>query len=84
MQDRQSLQTTLAGAQLLVLIIGIIAAMTTIGRRDAQIGRNIEDLRELRSITEDLLKTSISVQISDRYQNEQLARLLERIARLEG
>ena len=84
MQDRQSLQTTLAGAQLLVLIIGIIAAMTTIGRRDAQIGRNIEDLRELRSITEDLLKTSISVQISDRYQNEQLARLLERIERLEG
>tara|TARA_R110002012_G_scaffold254485_1_gene433548 strand:- start:487 stop:741 length:255 start_codon:yes stop_codon:yes gene_type:complete len=84
MQDKQSLQTTLQGAQLLVLIIGIIAAMTTIGRRDAQIGRNIEDLRELRNITEDLLKTSISVQISDQYQNEQLARLLERIERLEG
>lgn len=58
--------------------------MTTIGRRDAQIGRNIEDLKELRNITEDLLKTSISVQISDQYQNEQLARLLERVARLEG
>ena len=84
MQDKQSLQTTLQGAQLLVLIIGIIAAMTTIGRRDAQIGRNIEDLRELRNITEDLLKTSISVQISDQYQNEQLARLLERLERLEG
>tara|TARA_S200002703_G_scaffold90203_2_gene77811 strand:+ start:1934 stop:2107 length:174 start_codon:yes stop_codon:yes gene_type:complete len=56
----------------------------TIGKRDAQIGRNIEDLRELRMITEDLLKTSISVQISDQYQNEQLARLLERITRLEG
>lgn len=82
MQDKH-LQTTLAGAQLLVLIIGIIAAMTTIGRRDAQIGRNIEDLRELRNITEDLLKTSISVQISDQYQNEQLDRLLERIERLE-
>tara|TARA_R100000544_G_scaffold29958_1_gene16260 strand:- start:76 stop:330 length:255 start_codon:yes stop_codon:yes gene_type:complete len=84
MHDKQNLQTTLQGAQLLVLIIGIIAAMTTIGRRDAQIGRNIEDLRELRNITEDLLKTSISVQISDQYQNEQLARLLERITRLEG
>ena len=68
---------------MLVLIIGIIAAMTTIGRRDAKIGRNIEDLRELRNITEDLLKTSISVQISDQYQNEQLDRLLERIERLE-
>lgn len=84
MQSRHSLQTTIQGAQLLVLVIGIIAAMTTIGRRDAQIGRNIEDLRELRNITEDLLKTSISVQISDQYQNEQLARLLERVARLEG
>ena len=84
MHDKPNLQTTLQGAQLLVLIIGIIAAMTTIGRRDAQIGRNIEDLRELRNITEDLLKTSISVQISDQYQNEQLAQLLERITRLEG
>ena len=65
-------------------MIGIVAAFMTIGKRDAQIGRNIEDLRELRMITEDLLKTSISVQISDQYQNEQLARLLERITRLEG
>ena len=58
--------------------------MTTIGRRDAQISRNIEDISELRKISEDILKASISSQFADQYQNEQLQSLLIRIDKLEG
>jgi hypothetical protein len=58
--------------------------MTTIGRRDAQITRNIEDISELRKISEDVLKASIASQFADQYQNEQLQSLLIRIEKLEG
>jgi hypothetical protein len=78
------LTTTLLGAQLIVLIIGIVTAVLTIGRRDAQIERNIQDITDLRGISEDLLKASISVQMSLQFHDEQLAALYERIERLEG
>ena len=78
------LNTTIQAAQLLVLIVGIAAALLTIGRRDAHIQRNIQDIAELRSISEDLLKASISVQMSLQYHDEQLAKLYARIERLEG
>jgi len=78
------INTTLQGAQLIVLIIGIIAAVLTIGRRDAQIERNIQDITDLRGISEDLLKATISVQMSLQFHDEQLAALYERIERLEG
>tara|TARA_E500000305_G_scaffold107805_2_gene108552 strand:- start:750 stop:1007 length:258 start_codon:yes stop_codon:yes gene_type:complete len=78
------INTTLQGAQLIVLIIGIVAAVLTIGRRDAQIERNIQDITDLRGISEDLLKATISVQMSLQFHDEQLAALYERIERLEG
>ena len=78
------INTTLQGAQLIVLIIGIVAAVLTIGRRDAQIERNIQDITDLRGISEDLLKATISVQMSLQFHDEQLASLYERIERLEG
>ena len=55
-----------------------------IGKRDAHIERNIQDITDLRGISEDLLKTSISVQMSLQFHDEQLAALYERIERLEG
>ena len=82
--QNNGLNTTLLGAQLIVLIIGIVAAVLTIGRRDAQIERNIQDITDLRGISEDLLKASISVQMSLQFHDEQLAALYERIERLEG
>ena len=81
---KTGINTTLQGAQLIVLIIGIITAVLTIGRRDAQIERNIQDITNLRGISEDLLKTTISVQMSLQFQDKQLAALYERIERLEG
>jgi hypothetical protein len=65
-------------------VIGIIAAITTIGRRDAHVERNIQDIRDLRGISEDLVKTSISLQMSLQFHDEQLTALYERIERLEG
>lgn len=57
--------------------------MVSIGKRDAQLERNIEDIAELRSISSDVLKASIGSQITDTWQNEQLQKLLNRIEKLE-
>ena len=82
--DSNGINTTLQGAQLIVLIIGILTAVLMIGKRDAHIERNIQDITDLRGISEDLLKTSSSVQMSLQFHDEQLAALYERIERLEG
>ena len=82
--NRVNIQTIVQSAQLLVLIIGIATAMLAIGRRDQQIDQNVQDIRGLRNISEDLLKTSIASQMSDEFQNEQLKALLRRIEKLEN
>ena len=85
MNDRsQGLSTTLQTLQLIVLVVGLLAVVLSIGRRDAQIDRNIQDITHLRKISEDLLKTTISVQMSLQFHDEQLSALYERIERLEG
>lgn len=68
----------------MTLIIGIVCAVMVLGKRDAHIARNIQDIKELRLISEDLLKTSISVQMTNKFQEQQLAALLDRVHRLEG
>jgi hypothetical protein len=83
MQNNRKLQTQIQGAQLIVLILGIAGVMVSIGKRDAQLERNIEDIAELRSISSDVLKASIGSQITDTWQNEQLQKLLNRIEKLE-
>ena len=82
--NRENIQTIVQSAQLFVLIIGIATAMLAIGRRDQQIAQNVQDIGELRNISEDLLKTSIRTQISDEFQNGQLSSLLRRIEKLES
>jgi hypothetical protein len=82
--NRENIQTIVQSAQLIVLIIGIGTAMLAIGRRDQQINQNVQDIGELRNISEDLLKTSIASQMSDEFQNEQLRALLRRIEKLES
>lgn len=82
--NRENIQTIVQSAQLIVLIVGIGTAMLAIGRRDQQINQNVQDIGELRNISEDLLKTSIASQMSDEFQNEQLRALLRRIEKLES
>ena len=82
--DKVTTQTAIQTLQLIVLIVGIGAAVVTVGRRDAEIGRNIQDIAELRKISVDLMRTSISHQMADEYQNRQLMELLARIERLES
>ncbi len=88
MQDQNNnnnkLNTTIQSLQLVTLIIGIVCAVMVLGKRDAHIARNIQDIKELRLISEDLLKTSISVQMTNKFQEQQLAALLDRVHRLEG
>tara|TARA_R110001599_G_scaffold326998_1_gene539667 strand:- start:287 stop:544 length:258 start_codon:yes stop_codon:yes gene_type:complete len=84
MSDKtNSLTTTLLGLQLIVLVIGILTVVLSVGRRDAHIERNIQDITDLRGISEDLLKTSISVQMSLQFHDAQLTALYERIEHLE-
>ena len=82
--SRDQFQTFLQTCQLIALVIGIAAAMLAIGRRDAQIDQNVQDISELRNISEDLLRTSIASQMSDEFMSEQLKSLLRRIEKLES
>jgi len=81
--DKQTTQTSIQALQLVALIVGILTVTVSIGRRDAEIGRNIQDIHELRKISQDLLRTSISHQMTDEFQNRQLLDLLTRIEKLE-
>lgn len=83
-ENKVQFNTAIQSLQLLTLVIGVIAVVVMLGRRDAQLSRNIEDISELRRISGDLIEASIGVQISNKYQDEQLAALLERVRRLEG
>lgn len=82
--DRQTVQTAVQTCQLIALIVAIAMVAVNMGRRDAQIGRNIQDIHELRQISHDLLRTSITNQMTDEYQNRELVVLLSRIEKLES
>ena len=82
--DKQTTQTLIQAMQLVALVIAILTVTISIGRRDAEIGRNIQDINELRKISQDLLRTSISQQMTDEFQNRQLMELLTRIEKLES
>ena len=82
--DKHTTQTTIQAFQLIALIVGIAVVVISIGRRDAEIGRNIQDIHELRKISQDLLRASISHQMADEFQNRQLMDLLQRIEKLES
>ena len=57
--DTSSLAVVFQGANLLVMIIAIVGATITLGKRDAQIGFNQTAIGELRLIASDLVKSQV-------------------------
>ena len=79
-----SLQTILQTGQLVMLVIGVATLFATIGKRDAVIETNSEDVRTLREIATDLVKASVETATTNREQDRRLDDLRLRLARLES
>lgn len=58
MQDNQ-LSVYVAFMQLAILTIGVVTVILKMGKRDAMIDRNMDELLVLKDITKDLVKTDI-------------------------
>jgi hypothetical protein len=80
----RNLQTAIQTGQLVVLVIAVAGLFATIGRRDAVIDSNAGEIRELRGISADLVKTSIEATTTNREQDRRLDDLRDRLARMEN
>ena len=80
----QTVQMLLQFFQLVALLIGCAGIFMSIGRRDANITTNSEEITELRDIASSLLRTSIESTTTNRDQDRRLNELRDRVARLES
>ena len=81
--DTSSLAVVFQGANLLVMIIAIVGATITLGKRDAQIGFNQTAIGELRLIASDLVKSQVLSEANDSTHAAVLEELKRRVERLE-
>ena len=82
-QRRAGVQTVLQWAQLLVLVIGVGGLFLTIGRRDAMLEMNGQQISELRAICSDLARVTGSLSSTDAAHSAQIASIEKRLDRLE-
>ena len=82
-QRRAGVQTVLQWAQLLVLVIGVGGLFLTIGRRDAMLEMNGQQISELRAICSDLARVTGSLSSTDAAHSAQIASIGRRLDRLE-
>jgi hypothetical protein len=82
-QRRAGVQTVLQWAQLLVLVIGVGGLFLTIGRRDAMLEMNGQQISELRAICSDLARVTGSLSSTDATHSAQIASIEKRLDRLE-
>lgn len=59
MSDQNNIGIYVAMMQLAILTVGVVTVILKLGKRDAQIDRNMEELVLLRDIAKDLVKTDI-------------------------
>lgn len=81
---RQTVQTVLQTLQLVVLLVAVGGIFLTIGRKDAHLEGNTNEIKDLRAISTDLVKASIESTTTNREQDRRLDDLRTRIARLES
>ena len=86
MTDTKNLQiaTVVQVLQLVLLTATIAGLALTLGRKDASLTRNSEEIRELKDISLDLVRTSIEATGTNRDQDRRLDELRERIIILES
>lgn len=80
---RGTMTIVLQSLQLGTLVIGVAGIFLTMGRKDARLEVNTEEIGELREIASDLVKASVESTATNHDQDRQLAELRNRIARLE-
>lgn len=78
-----SLQTLLSGLQTIALFGSIAGVFLTVGRRDATLDGQGERIKELATITSDLVRTVSTLSASDREFGARIDSIQARIDRLE-
>ena len=82
-QNRLHLGPDVQFLQLGTLILGVAGMFLSIGRRDATLEVNSAEIRQLRDIASDLVKTSIQTTTTNREQDRRLEELRDRLDALE-
>lgn len=82
--SRETLKIVVQFLQLATLVLGVAGMFLSIGRRDANLATNTDEIRELRDIASDLVKTSIETTTTNREQDRRLDDLRNRLIRLEA
>ena len=83
-EEKQKSQLVASWAQFVAICIGIGTILVYVGRKDAQLQSNTEQVAELQKIVTDLAKTQIVSTMKDELQTEQIQSLLARVNKLEG
>ena len=81
--DRENLKLVVQFLQLATLILGVAGVFLTIGKRDARLETNTQEIQSLRDIASDLVKTSIEATTTNREQDRSLTDLRNRLSALE-
>jgi predicted nucleic acid-binding Zn-ribbon protein len=80
---QQTVQIVVQFLQLVMLVIGVAGVFMEIGSKGERLTQNTTDIRELRDIAQDLLRTTVEVKTSDRAQEARLDDIRARLTRLE-
>jgi hypothetical protein len=78
-----SIQTVMSGLQTVAMLGSIAVVFMTIGRRDATLDTQGERIKELATITADLVKAVSTLSASDREFGAKIDSIQARIDRLE-
>lgn len=73
----------IGGAQLIVLVIGVMTVVANMGRKDAMLERMDKDMSELRQIAQELVKAQVLGAANDKTHEEALRAVASRLDRLE-
>ena len=84
LERKQTVTVVLQCLQLITLLIGVAGLFLTVGRKDARLGTNTNEIADLRDIASDLVKASIESTTTNRAQDRSLDDLRTRLARLES
>jgi len=81
--QKSGVQIAVQWAQLVVLVIGVAGIFLTIGRKDALLETNAQQISELRSICSDLARVTGSLSSTDAEHSAKITSIERRLDRLE-
>lgn len=81
---QQTVQIVVQFLQLVMLVVGVGGLFMSLGSKHERLTQNTTDIKELRDIAQDLLRTTVEVKTSDRLQEQRLDDIRTRLHRLES